>query len=354
MEDNFSNELSRNDSKAIQGLAVLFMLALHLFCRRDNLPYVVNLYIKDVPVLYYLGLWGDQCVALFCFCAGYAAYLQQEKCDKETYISNLSKRVAKLLLNYWIIVCLFSLMGILTGKGAAIPGSLVKFLCNFLLLSNSYNGAWWFLIIYVLLVVLSPLLYRIIKKKNGMIVLGGTGIVYIFSYLIRFDILVIPEQGMIFEWIIRQSALLGTSVLPYVFGMLFYKNSIILKIRKIRQHLSQVAIIGFTIVAFVVCIVSHGIVESLILAPIYALITICIVSLWKGKIILLLKYIGEHSTNIWLIHMFYYLVLFEGFIFRFKYPVVIYMMMLGLCLASSYIIKFISTNMVSHIKALNE
>ena len=67
---DYSNELTKDDSKAIQGIAVLFMLALHLFCRRDNLPYTTILYIKDVPLIYYLGLWGDQCVALFCFLQG--------------------------------------------------------------------------------------------------------------------------------------------------------------------------------------------------------------------------------------------------------------------------------------------
>ncbi len=180
VEDNYSNELTRNDTKAIQGMAILFMLALHLFCRRDNLPYTATLYIKDIPILYYLGLWGDQCVALFCFCSGYAAYLQQEKHEKKTYISYSIKRVTKLLLNYWIVVLLFSLIGLLVGKSDSIPGSFVNFLGNFFLLSNSYNGAWWFLLIYVLLVALSPLLYRIIKKQNGVIVLGGISIIYFF------------------------------------------------------------------------------------------------------------------------------------------------------------------------------
>ena len=59
-----NNELNKEYSKAIQGIAIIFMLLLHLFCRYDNLPYSVFIYIKDVPLLYYIGLWGDQCVAL--------------------------------------------------------------------------------------------------------------------------------------------------------------------------------------------------------------------------------------------------------------------------------------------------
>ena len=353
MKNKFLNELTRDDSKAIQGIAILFMLALHLFCRRENLPYIVSLYFNDVPILYYLGLWGDQCVALFCFCAGYASYLQQEKYEKKVYIKYSVKRVAKLLINYWIVVALFSLIGLLVGKGDLIPGSYIDFFCNFFLLSNSYNGAWWFLLIYLLLVVMSTLLYRIVKEQNDVIVLGGISIIYFISYLIRFDILVVPSLGIISNWFIRQSALLGTAALPYIWGMFFYKNLIVTKIRKIGWRFPGITIIVVTIIAFAVCIVTHGMEESLILAPIYAVITVCVVSLWKGKIIILLKYIGEHSTNIWLIHMFYYLVLFDGFIFVFRYPLVIYIIMCGLCLLSSYVVNLILVNIVSRINVLN-
>lgn len=122
---------------------------------------------------------------------------------------------------------------------------------------------------------------------------------------------------------------------------------------KIGGCFPNFTIIVLTIIAFGVCIVTHGIEESLILAPIYAVITVCVVSLWKGKVIILLKNIGEHSTNIWLIHMFYYLVLFDGFIFVFRYPILIYIMMFGLCMGSSFIVKLILERIVSHIKVLN-
>lgn len=32
-------ELSKNDTKMTQGIAIIFMVLLHLFCRVDNLPY---------------------------------------------------------------------------------------------------------------------------------------------------------------------------------------------------------------------------------------------------------------------------------------------------------------------------
>ena len=353
MKVNCSNELTKNDSKAIQGIAILFMLALHLFCRRDNLPYTTFLNIKGVPIVYYLGLWGDQCVALFCFCAGYAGCLQQEKYDKKKYMNYSIKRLMKLVMNYWMIVVLVSLIGLLIGRGEAIPGSFVKFLSNFFMISNSYNGAWWFMLTYIILIVLSVWIYRIIKKCNGVIVLGVTGIIYLVSYIVRFDIIHVPDMGVIVNWFISQGALLGTSLLPFVFGMLFYKYSVISKIRKWTASFTKCTIIVLTIMVFVGCMVTHAIVQSLIIAPIYALITVSIISLWRGKVISVFKYFGEHSTNIWLVHMFFYTVLFEGFIFRFKYPIIVFVMMLGLGIASSYIINFMLKSTISKIKITN-
>ena len=297
MKVNYSNELTRDDSKAIQGIAILFMLALHLFCRLGDLPYTTLLNIKEVPLVYYLGLWGDQCVALFCFCAGYAGYLQQEKYDKKRYMNYSVKRLMKLVMNYWMIVVLVSLIGLLIGRGEAIPGSFVKFLSNFFMVSNSYNGAWWFMLTYIILIVLSVWIYRIIKRCNGVIMLGITGIIYFISYIIRFDIIHVPDMGMIVNWFISQGALLVTSLLPFVFGMLFYKYSIISRIRKWTAEFSKVTIIVLTIIIFAVCIVTHAIAQSLIIAPIYALITVCIVSLWRGKMIAVFKLI-QYIKNI--------------------------------------------------------
>ncbi len=90
-------------------------------------------------------------------------------------------------------------------------------------------------------------------------------------------------MGVIFNWLIRQGVLLGTAVLPYVFGMLFYKKTIVSKIRKLGECFPNVTIIVLTIITFGVCIVTHGIEESLILAPIYAVITVVLSAYGKGR-----------------------------------------------------------------------
>lgn len=91
-------------------------------------------------------------------------------------------------------------------------------------------------------------------------------------------------------------------------------------------------------------IVMHGIVPTLFVAFITATVTIillCICPLPKWTTDLLC-YFGEHSTNIWLVHMFFYGSLFDGIVFAAKYPIPVFIFLLLLSLAASYIIKFLS------------
>ena len=41
--------LTKKDAKMAQGLAIIGMVALHLFCRIDNLPYNVHIFLGGQP-----------------------------------------------------------------------------------------------------------------------------------------------------------------------------------------------------------------------------------------------------------------------------------------------------------------
>ena len=59
-------DITKRDSKMLKGIAILAMLMLHLFCRRDNLPYTPLLWIGDTPLIYYFGLFGVRGDLLLC------------------------------------------------------------------------------------------------------------------------------------------------------------------------------------------------------------------------------------------------------------------------------------------------
>lgn len=91
-------------------------------------------------------------------------------------------------------------------------------------------------------------------------------------------------------------------------------------------------------------IVVHGMIPTLFVAFITATVTItllcvCPLPTWLTG---LLCYFGEHSTNIWLVHMFFYSVLFDDLVFNARYPIPVFLLLVALSLASSYVIKWIS------------
>ena len=52
-------DITKRDSKMLKGVVILSMLMLHLFCRRENLPYTPVLCIGGTPLIYYFALFGD-------------------------------------------------------------------------------------------------------------------------------------------------------------------------------------------------------------------------------------------------------------------------------------------------------
>ena len=331
-------DITKRDSKMLKGVAILSMLMLHLFCRKENLPYTPLLWIGSTPLIYYFGLFGDICVAVYCFISGYAHYLQSSKGE----LQQRWKRLLRFMIPFWVIAVVFSLIGLLAGN-SVIPGSIKEFLLNCLTIKNSYNGAWWYANTYILLVALQPLSRKFVERCPAWLVILLTFAFYTVSYGIRFCGWGACDS-VIPSWIITHVGLLGTSYFPYAIGMLFCKKQVISLLRQRLTAINVRNIYIFTVLMFTGMIVVHGMVQSLFVAVITATVTIillCVCPLPK-RLTSLLCYLGEHSTNIWLVHMFFYAVLFKGFVFCAKYPIPVFLLLLLSSLASSYVIKWIS------------
>ena len=154
--------LSKKDTQIYKGIAIIGMVMLHLFCRLGDLPYTTFINIGDTPLIYYFGLFGDLCVPVFCFCSGYAHLLIYTK-NSNDYQKKIPNKILRFLINFWIVVIIFSLLGLIFDKSGTIPGSFKDFLGNVFLVGMNYNGAWWFVITYILLLVLSPVFIFLLR-----------------------------------------------------------------------------------------------------------------------------------------------------------------------------------------------
>lgn len=333
-------ELTKQDNQMAKGLAILGMILLHLFCRVDNLPYTPLIWIGTTPLIYYFGLFGDLCVPVYCFCSGYAQSLLYEK-NPRNYRKDSLLHLFKFLINYWVVLFVFTIVGVIFDHDGLIPGSLDKFIGNFLLYNISYNGAWWFVLTYTILIIVTPLILKIVNNlqfKGGICFISG--VIYFVAYLFRF-VVFLEFDNTIIAHIWEQLLLLGTSQFSFVLGCVCYNKRLVSNIRQktSKTYWKNIICILLPMIMFVI----HGIERSLIIAPITGLTTMfCFHIIDKPKWVeAVFLYLGKHSTNIWLVHMFFYLFVFKNLVFVVKYPILIIIFMFLLCLPVSWLINLI-------------
>lgn len=331
-------ELTKKDTQMAKGVAVLGMVVLHLFCRTESLPYMPLIWCGTTPLVYYLGLFGDLCVPVFCFCSGYAHYLMADN-QKKSYPKRIPGKILRFLWNYWIVVILFSILGLLFDKSGQIPGNWVDFIGNMLVIGINYNGAWWFVTTYLFLLILSPALAALIRRANGIVLLMASFLIYFVAYLFRFNYSV-ELSSLVLRWFWDQMVLLGTSQLAYCVGMVFRKYGLVAMAREYlqpRASLRRLTVFLLPTVSFA----GHCIIQSAFVAPFTALAVL--IGLFVAQLPELIQRVflmlGKHSTNIWLVHMFFYITLFPGLVFCAKTPVLVLLLMLVLCFASSLVIN---------------
>lgn len=333
-------ELTKQDTQMAKGMAVLGMVMLHLFCRLEDLPYTPLIWCGEIPLIYYLGLFGDLCVPVFCFCSGYAHYLMADA-QARAYPRRIPGKALRFLCNYWIVVALFSLLGLFFDKSGQIPGSWGTFVGNMLVVGMSYNGAWWFVTTYLLLLVMSPMFAALTRRVNGIVLLAVSFAVYFVAYVLRFNY-AIEFPNPVLQWFGHQAILLGTSQIGYFGGMVCRKYGVIGSLReylKDRAALQRGIVFGLPLTAFA----GHCIIHSAFVAPFTAAaaLTGLFLAQLPGLVQRIFLLLGKHSTNIWLVHMFFYLVLFGGFAYSAKYPVLILGLMLAVCFVASMLIELL-------------
>ena len=325
-------ELTKQDSKMIQGLSILAMLCLHLFCRSHQGLYTPLLYINGIPLSYYLGQLSDFCVMGFAFCSGYAHFsLSKTDCR---FFHNRILALFRLLCSYWLIILVFSLVSILAGQASFMPGNVKTILGNVFLYNISYNGAWWYMYAYVILVLLSPLLKKAVEQVHPVVILTASFLVYFGAYYLRFEV---SNNGKLLNML----GAVGTTLFEYLLGMLFAHTLVFSFLQRFWKHISKAFRILLTILLFLGMLLSHTLIlPSLFVAPFTGIVLITLFHFWQKPLLIqrFFLFMGNHSTNIWLTHMFFYLVLFKNLVYYAKYPLLIYLFMLIITVAISLLL----------------
>jgi hypothetical protein len=333
-------ELSKQQTDYTKGIAIAMMLCLHLFNREYRGLFAPSFFVGNQPLSYYISLFCDCCVWIYCFCSGYGLYITRQN-KPATFVQTNRMRLLKLYLNYWLVLLLFAVMlGTLLGKSADYPGSWLKFLYNFSSLDSSYNGAWWFMSSYALLVVFAPIVFRLIEKLNNYFVIAGAFVLYTFGYYARIKIPFLSEIEII-QLLWHQVYMLANAIFPFVLGAIAFRHK---WYSKLMYDLSRWPFRnGILLLLIGLLIVAHAVVPSLFVAVFTGIAFIFLFNAMQLTSVVerILQYLSTHSTNIWLVHLFLISSFAKTWSYAPQQPVLIYFWVLGWCLLISHGINLV-------------
>lgn len=339
----------KDESIMVKGLAILSMLLLHLFCAKGSeVQGTPLLWVNsETPFVYFFGYISNICVDLFSLCAGYAQmmiYCKKER-NSRAYYKNALVKIVQLLTLSWLVVILFSLIGVIIGKGETVPGSVASVLANMFLLKN-INGTWWYLNSYLLLLLAAiPFFKGLSRIKRPYIaatcLLATSAIYYTAGH---FGYLDLEVSNMVLSRFVSEGLHFIHVIIPFCLGALMAKFGLIDdlagKYRKIvpDRYSNLVLTIACVLVFFVVNLL-HLSSFRLCYCVFYFM---CFVLFKKSRFATrLFTFLGKHSTNIWLTHMFFLSNNLFGITSLVKYPMTKFVMLIVLSIAASYLINVI-------------
>lgn len=316
------------------------MLFLHLFNRDYKGLFEPLLFIGKQPLTYYISLFCDACVPIFAFVSGYGLYYKYMQ-NNTVFVKDNFTRLKKLYLNYWIIILIFPVIIGLLIDFSGYPGSWGRLLLNFSGINPNYNGAWWFFTVYVLFVLTSKFWFSILNKLNPILSIILLFAIYLIAFYFRVYRANLSENSFL-NYLQNQTAFFFCTLFQFMLGAFALKYKWNQVISKYFWNLKFKNVIIVGIISLLVLF--HVVIPNFIVAPFTALGFIflyCQLNL-SETIQKIIDFFTPHSTNLWLIHMFFYLIFFPTFIYSFKYPVIIFSVLVLICVLCSFVINFIN------------
>lgn len=323
---------SRKQTNVLKGVMILFMLFLHLFNRMGNVALCENsIFIGGQPFAYFISFCMNP-VSFFIFLSGYGLYISY--CNGRR---NNIKRNVKLYVQYWITLIIFVTLGAFVIGTNSYPGGIDDVWNNITGWDTSYNREAWFLFPYLLLSLSSPFWFRLMDKMKPLIFI----VIILSLYLVN------KYWGHIYHLetcgyvSILQIYRYFSLLLPFSIGMMTARY---FKYSEFKERTQSRAAQILLILSLLALMFAYSYIQDYRIGDIYTLIFILLFVLinrpaWLDKFLLEM---GKRSTSMWLIHTYFCYYLFHDFIYGFKYPLVIFAVLVGISYLSAIVIDWIN------------
>lgn len=309
-----TRQFKKENSLVVKGFAILLLLTYHLF---ENEQLVTSMGVEYAPFslsafLSFTG-FGNICVAIFVFltCFGIAKGLFAEpSLTAQQMYGQAVKRFFRLMKNF---VVLYASVNLLWGRRfdyVSLYGSgkqgVLQLLTDALGLSMFFdtptlNMTWWYMELAYILIFLVPILVYAVNKTGYASLLLAVFAPAVFA--IQPDI-----KRYLFTAVVGVCAAYGS----------WPDKLMNLKLPRVFQWV-------LAMVGFIVCVLVR---QNFAIQEYYVHIAdgiIAVFLVYMAGVLLadipvvnrLLAFIGKHSMNIYLVHSFFYMILWREFIYHF-------------------------------------
>ena len=179
-------QLSKNDSLALKGIAILMMYVHHFYLSPDRWAgYAVDFFPLTADMTVYIAEFFKTCVCIFVFITGYGMTQSLKKnhpdfnvCPQDT-LSYTRHRLISLLSNFIFVYLLVIIVSFPTGRFFEIYGrsgsSVLYVLVDMFGLAKlfktpTYVGTWWYMSLAIVLIVLFPLFVKLYRQYRWIFV----------------------------------------------------------------------------------------------------------------------------------------------------------------------------------------
>lgn len=221
--------LTKGDSGALKGVAVLLMVFHHCFRSKAKFAAYSLIFTPfHVKTIIHLAHWAKICVPIFAFVSGYGliyVYKKMENPSPGEVFHWIKKRLISTLSGFWfvagasyVVLYLFGRLNLSKWGDNNFKRILLASIdclgLSDLLGTNTLRGAWWYMGAAIIFIILLPLLAWILGKwkLGGLVCIGLlsavpriTGIGFpggtnAFSFLTAFILGVLSQEYHIFNW----------------------------------------------------------------------------------------------------------------------------------------------------------
>ncbi|MCM1046795.1 MAG: acyltransferase family protein [Clostridiales bacterium] len=336
MKDNRDNGngFTKEHTLILKGILILMLLFHHLFYPDELQEYSVNTFIEDPILLLSLVTWFKICVAGFCFITAYGItkkFMSIQELKFNDYAQVTASRLIKLemtIFPVYIIALLYKtlVMHMSMDYGYNIVQNVIYGLFDMLGLANyagtpTINVTWWYLSLAILLIVSMPLIYYLYSKGRYLLIAPACllpAVLFINTDVLYTELLPVAFLGTAFayeNWFEKIKKWNTSWRKPLLFAAMLLCGWFSFELNRYVNYA-----LAWLLIFFLPILVQ----EYISYVPILSHV---------------LKFIGIHATNIFIIHTFIYRYFYAGVIYGLSDSWKIYMAVLAFSLLVSAIIE---------------